>query len=259
MLNDYQKQAIVWDWDGYDNSSEYDYWCEYAAQFGKNVLIPMCAHGQAGAYMAEKGFNVVAFDITPEMIEEGKKRYGAVSGLELIAADLLKLDLCDKNFDFTFIAGNGDLHLLQNIQDVEKAFTSLYKHMRLGGCLVLELGLPSNESWSYPKKTFHPRVPNYIDKKVWKENEGKYDADEKRHYIYQTVYIEDNNGIESFTQSVCLQYYDRESILELLRKCDFSVQGEYCNRQKEPWKSGEGSWFIEVIKQESILRAPKNK
>ena len=35
MLNDYKKQAIVWDWDGYDDSPEYDYWCGYAAQFGK--------------------------------------------------------------------------------------------------------------------------------------------------------------------------------------------------------------------------------
>ena len=151
-MNDYQKQAAIWYWDGYDNSPEYDYWCAYAAQFGKNVLIPMCAHGQIGAYMAGKGFNVVAFDITPEMIAEGKKRYGTVNGLELVTANLLELDLCDKNIDFTFIAGNGDFHLLQTTHDIERAFISLYKHMRKSGCLVLELTLPSNESWSSPKK-----------------------------------------------------------------------------------------------------------
>ncbi len=32
----------------------------------------MCALGQTGAYMAQKGFSVTAFDITKEMIDEGK-------------------------------------------------------------------------------------------------------------------------------------------------------------------------------------------
>ena len=76
--------------------------------------------------MAEKGFEVIAFDITPEMVEEGKKRYGALNGLKLVTADLLELDLGENNIDFTFIAGYGYLHLLPTIQDVEKAFVSLY-------------------------------------------------------------------------------------------------------------------------------------
>lgn len=47
----------------------------------EKVLIPMCALGQTGAYMAQKGFFVTAFDITKEMIDEGKKRFGSVENL----------------------------------------------------------------------------------------------------------------------------------------------------------------------------------
>lgn len=43
MIEDYAKHAAVWDWDGYDNSAEYDYWCGYASKYGMKVLIPMCA------------------------------------------------------------------------------------------------------------------------------------------------------------------------------------------------------------------------
>lgn len=249
MQNDYKKQAYVWDWDGYDNTSEYQYWCEYAKKFGSKVLIPMCSHGQIGAYMANNGFNVVAFDITPEMIAEGKKRYSSASGLSLIVADILDLNLQEKNFDFAFIAGNDDLNLLQTIQEVEQAFLSISKHMRIGACLVLELTLPFGDSWSYPKKIFHPRVPNHTDKKIWKENEGRYDAKEKRNYINQTVYIEDESGITSFTQNICLQYYERETIIDLLTNCGFAITGEYVNRDKEPWRSSENSWIVEVVKQ----------
>ena len=248
MLNDYQKQAIVWDWDAYDETPEYEYWCKYATQFGKNVLIPMCAHGQTGAYMAKKGFSVVAFDITPEMIAEGKKRFSSISGLELVIADILNLDLNINDIDFSFIAGNGDLHLLQTVKDIELAFTSLHKHIRTGGCLALEITLPPNESYNYPKKIFHPRITNYSDKNIWKENEVKYDAKEKRQYIDQTVYIEDQNGIEAFLQNVCLQYYDNGVIQDLLKKCGFIVKGEYSDRLKTHWKTGDGSLFIEAIK-----------
>ena len=152
--------------------------------------------------------------------------------LTLAVADILTLELNNKDFDFVIMAGNGDLHLLQSIHHVKTAFQSIRKHMRTGGCLVLELTLPSDESWSYPKKVFHPRVPNYTDKKVWKENESRYDAGDKRHYINQTVYIEDESGLESFEQSVCLQYYERDSILKLLNECGFIVKSEYSNRQK---------------------------
>ena len=246
MLNDYQKQAIVWDWDAYDDSPEYEFWCSYAAPHGKNVLIPMCAHGKMGVYMAQQGFNVTAFDITPEMIDEGIKRYGTVHGLRLLTADILALELDDNNFDFAVIAGNGDLHLLNSIQDVKAAFISIRKHMRTGGCFALELTLPSKESQHFPKRVFHPRVPNYTDKKVWKENEGRYDANEQRQYIHQTVYIESEGRLESFVQSVCLQYYERDAILEALDQCGFTITGEFSNRQKELWKPGDSTWIVEA-------------
>lgn len=30
MIDDYAKHAVVWYWDGYDNTPDYDYWCNYA-------------------------------------------------------------------------------------------------------------------------------------------------------------------------------------------------------------------------------------
>ena len=164
----------------------------------------------------------------------------------MIEADLFKLDL-KETFDIAIIAGYGDFHLLQSLQDVEKAFISLHKHLKQNGCLALELILPPKESCNYPKRTFYPRAPNYTDKKVWKENEGNYVADVKKQYIYQTIYIEDEKGIESFEQSTCLQYYDRNEIITLLNKCGFSIKNEYKNRNKNPWKQGDDTWIVEAI------------
>ena len=184
----------------------------------------MCALGQVGAYMAQKGFSVMAFDITKEMIDEGEKRFRSVENLSLNIADICNLHLSESDFDFCFIATQ-DLHLLS-----------------------LELILPSSESFELPKQTFYPRVPNYTDKKVWKESKNRYDAFTKRYYIDQIVYIQDEKGITSFPYSVVLQYYEQEEIRSALKDAGFVITGEFQNRNKESWTIKSREWIIEAIK-----------
>lgn len=246
-IKDYSKHAVVWDWDGFDNTPEYDYWCAYAEKFGSKILIPMCALGEIGAYMAQREFEVTAFDLTEEMILEGRKRFGAVEHLQFQIADICNFDFSCKTFDFAFLKDQ-DLHLLQTIEDVKKALSCINNHLRTGGCLALELTLPGEKSSYSPKQIYHPRKPRYTDKKVWKESECRYDADEKRNYIKQQVYVEENGVTESFEYAICLQYYERDIILEVLQECGFQVVGEYSDRERTPWEKGNGFWSVEALK-----------
>lgn len=207
----------------------------------------MCALGQTGAYMAQKGFFVTAFDITKEMIDEGKKRFGSVENLSLKIADICNLHLGESDFDFCFIATQ-DLHLLSDFKMVKVAFRSLASHLREGGGLSLELVLPSSESFELPKQTFYPQVPNYTDKKVWKESKNRYDAFTKRLHIDQIVYIQDEKGITSFPYSVTLQYYEQDEIRSALKDAGFMITGEFQNRNKELWTTESSEWIIESIK-----------
>lgn len=207
----------------------------------------MCALGQTGAYMAQKGFSVTAFDITKEMIDEGKKRFSSVENLSLKIADICNLHLGESDFDFCFIATQ-DLHLLSDFKMVKKAFRSLASHLREGGGLSLELVLPSSESFELPKQTFYPQVPNYTDKKVWKESKNRYDAFTKRLHIDQIVYIQDEKGITSFPYSVTLQYYEQDEIRSALKDAGFMITGEFQNRNKELWTTESSEWIIESIK-----------
>lgn len=197
--------------------------------------------------MAQKGFFVTAFDITKEMIDEGKKRFGSVENLSLKIADICNLHLGESDFDFCFIATQ-DLHLLSDFKMVKKAFRSLASHLREGGGLSLELVLPSSESFELPKQTFYPQVPNYTDKKVWKESKNRYDAFTKRLHIDQIVYIQDEKGITSFPYSVTLQYYEQDEIRSALKDAGFMITGEFQNRNKELWTTESSEWIIESIK-----------
>lgn len=246
-MDSYAKHAYVWDWDGYDNTPEYEYWCEYAGKYGTKVLTPMCALGSVGAYMAQQGFEVLGFDLTEEMIEEGKKRFGYLENLELVVADICDFDFSNKIFDFAFIKDQ-DLHLLSGMDEVRRALSCLHGALRQGGGLVLELTLPFRKSSHSPKQIFYPRVPNFTDKRIWKESECRYDAAEGRNYINQTVFVEKNGVVESFEYVICLQYFLREEVLRALCECGFKVVGEYSDRSGRIWDGEEGYWCVEAMK-----------
>jgi hypothetical protein len=151
------------DWSGYDDTAEYEYWCKYAKPYGENVLIPMCALGQTDAYMAEHGFNVTAFDYTPEMVEEGNKRFRNVRNFRLLSGDIRSFELKIPPVDFAFLRDLGHLH---SLKDVNAAFRQINLHMRKDSMPVIETMLPPAESAEYPEETFylfsrHIRIRRY--------------------------------------------------------------------------------------------------
>ena len=247
-IGNYARHAQYWDWGGHDRTEEHEYWRSYAAKYGKNVLIPMCAWGETGAYIAERGMNVTAFDITPEMIIEGKKRFGDILNLQFYEGDVRNFNFGIPPVDFCF---SMDFGHIQTIEDVIKALACISKHMREGGGLVIETGVRvSGETSHYtPMKTFYPLKQVYPKVKVWKTGDGRTETDSGQHYISQTFYVEDETGnIESFDHSFYLQSYYREEWFTAFTKCGFDIVGEYKNRKKEPWCGDDEWWIVEVIK-----------
>ncbi len=245
-IGNYTRHAEFWDWSGYDRTAEHEYWYNYAAQYGKNVLIPFCAWGETGAYMAERGMNVTAFDLTPEMIAEGKKRFGDLKNLHLFEGDVTDFRFDIPPVDFCYAVDFG--HIL-SIDNIKKALQKINNHLRYGGCMVIEAGLPAKETSYTPPKTFFPISNPYPDKKVWKTGDGRTEAQTGRHYISQTIYIENKDGsVEQFEHSFYLQSYSREEWLSALHECGFEVKYEYRNREKELWQEGEGFWICEAVK-----------
>lgn len=224
----YSDHAAYWDWDEYDNSDDYNFWCKMSGKYGRRVLSAMGAQGQAGAYMAGKGYNVTVLDYTHEMIAEGKKRFGGIDGLDFVQADICAFDLKEKSFDFCFISGQ-DIHLLPTIEAVNKALINIREHLRDGGGFCLEVCYPLGEPHSFSVPRVEPRVPRKDGVYIWKENKGNYDAETQTQNIHQTVHIEKRGTVETFEHFVSLRYYDRQILLDAFQKCGYKIIGEYCN------------------------------
>jgi len=244
LVGNYKEHAAIWDWDGYNNNEENIFWYNWAKKYGKNVLIPMCALGEKGVYMAENGLNVTAFDITHEMVIEGNKRYGNIQNLKIIYGDIRNFQFNIDPIDFVFVL---DIQHLLNISDIKNAFISINKHMRKGGCFVIEMDLPSKKSFNWKNKFYYPRKIKYNDKKIWKKGDGYYDPNTKQTHIYQKVFVENKEGIKNFEHKFILQSYDRKEIHEVLIYEGFKIKNEYSDHNFSKY-CGENKILIEAIK-----------
>lgn len=244
MRADYSMHAKYWDWDGFDDSASYDFWYTMGKKYGENILSAMCAIGQAAAYMANKGAKVAALDFTREMIEEGKKRFGDISNLTFVQADIR--DFCLEHiFDFCFIS-SADIHLLSPLSEVKKALLNLNRHLRMGGGLGMEVWYAPEVSFSSPMRQFYPRVPRKDGVFIWKESQSEYNAETKIQHIHQIVHVDHENL--QFVHDVDLQLYGREELLGLLSECGFTLVNAYCNSSFQISDNISDNCYLELIK-----------
>ena len=245
----YAQHARFWDWSGHDRSEENEYWLRYAARHGRNVLIPMCAWGETGTYMAQRGLHVTAFDLTPEMIAEGRKRYGSIASLRLLEGDVTDFHFDVPSIDFCFTM---DLEVLPSLEEVRKALRCIHKHLRDGGCLAIKPNWPPEKSDSWPLQTYLPVKQMYPGMRVWKTGNGHNDAKLRKRYISQTFYIEHEGGrTESFDSLIDLQCYTRKEWYQALRECGYEIAREHKGHGlKKSYSAGD---TIEAIKKEDIV------
>jgi len=247
-LGNYEKHAAVWEWSGYDRSSEIMCWLTLAKKYGTKALAAMCATGKVAEALASDGLTVTAVDITTEMVNEGRRKYGHNANLTFIEGDICDLHLPARDYDFAFIATT-DLHHLLTPEARGNALASLAAHTRPGGCLGLELWYPSPQSFNSPWREFQPIVPPAPgEPKVWKKGKTEYNATNKLVTITQEVFVETHGSLEQFLHTFSLQLFDREDLIDMLTKAGYDLVAEYGSYDLGPWSIESGKWIIEAVK-----------
>lgn len=230
MKTSYSEHAAYWDWDAFEDAAEQSFWYTMSGRYGKKILSAMCALGKTAAYLVRQDCRVTALDLTREMILEGKKRYGALPGLQFVQGDICDFRLTEQDYDFCFIAGT-DLHLLPSLEHVKSALRCMRAHLRPVGGLGLGVWYADTmrHSISVPMRRFEPRVPRGDGFPIWKEGESFFDAETKVQHIHQLVHIDDPRAPKVFTYDVTQQLYSRDELLAALDACGFQLAGQYCD------------------------------
>jgi demethylmenaquinone methyltransferase / 2-methoxy-6-polyprenyl-1,4-benzoquinol methylase len=108
---------------------------------GQTALDVACGTGKLTAALAEtvgpEG-RVMGVDLSPAMIEEAKRSFGVVPGVELVVGNALALPVADHSVDVATIAFG-----LRNLASYEAGFREMARAVRSGGRVVcLELSVP---------------------------------------------------------------------------------------------------------------------
>ncbi|UYQ91532.1 methyltransferase domain-containing protein [Chitinophaga horti] len=103
----------------------------------ERILDAGCGTGELTAEIAASGASVKGIDLSASMIKSAKAHYPA---MDFETADIATFEL-EERFDAIF--SNATLHW---VREKEKAAGQLYKHLKPGGRLVLEMGGKDNVS-----------------------------------------------------------------------------------------------------------------
>jgi SAM-dependent methyltransferase len=102
---------------------------------GRRVLDVGCGTGKSFVPLLERGFEVTACDISPEMVAEARQR--ADGRADLLVADMRRLPVLGE-FDLIVCLNDGINHLL-DLEEVADAFAGFHANLVPGGLLVFDV------------------------------------------------------------------------------------------------------------------------
>ncbi len=102
---------------------------------GRRVLDVGCGTGKSFLPLLERGFEVTACDISPEMVAEARDR--AEGRAEVLVADMRRLPVLGE-FDLIMCLNDGINHLL-DLDEVADAFEGFHANLVPGGLLVFDV------------------------------------------------------------------------------------------------------------------------
>ena len=108
---------------------------------GGTALDVACGTGKLTAALAAKvgpEGRVEGVDLSPAMLDEAQRAFGAMPGIEFVLGNALSLPVADRSFDAATIAFG-----LRNLASFEDGFREMARAVRSGGRVVcLELSVP---------------------------------------------------------------------------------------------------------------------
>jgi trans-aconitate methyltransferase len=178
---------------------------------GERILDLGCGTGVLSNLIAESGASVVGIDSSADMINKAKTEYSNIDFQILSATDFY----FEKPFDAIF--SNAVLHW---VLDKESAIDCMYKNLKPGGRLVLEMGGKNNVSsiinaikkvlikyeFEENAKTQIWYYPSLSEYSTLLENKG-FRVTYASHYDRETELKDKENGIKDWLKMFCNSYF----------------------------------------------------
>ena len=201
------------------SSDDISFYLELAKSVEGPVLDLCCGTGRVALPLAGQGIKVTAVDLSEPMLEILKQKMGVLSvdikqHITVSHGDMRELVLGQK-FKMIIIALRS-FQVLQNVDEVAKALSTIRRHLDEGGILVIDLFKPLDDM-SELEGLFESR--EVIDKNgrsLYRRNGTNTRIDMLEQFLYcHFEYLPVNNSGPIVSEDLRIKYYYEKEFREL--------------------------------------------
>ena len=104
----------------------------------REILDVGCGTGSHSVILAERGYRVMGIDRSEAMLREARRKISwRHRNIQFEKMDMRRISIKGRKFDAALILFGGFTYLLKD-SDVESCFSSIRKHLNIGGLIIFE-------------------------------------------------------------------------------------------------------------------------
>lgn len=250
-MNSYREFAYIYDelMDDVDYIRWVDYYEQIFRQMGlaPNTLADLaCGTGNLTIPLAKRGYNVVGVDISEDMlwIASEKARQNGVR-VPFICQDVREFQLHHEAE--AIVCGCDGINYLLTLGDVERCFSSVYKHLKDQGVFIFDISSRYKLEQIIGNQFFGEDRESVAY--LW---QNQYDKKERLCTMDITFFVQEGKYFRKFREIHTQKAHEIDEMVMVLEQVGFSIAGIYNDfALTEPREKSERIQFVCQKKNES--------
>lgn len=224
-MDSYEGFASLYDrlMDDFDYERWYQYIEEIFHKYGRpqKILEMACGTGNISQYLAEAGYNLIAFDLSDEMLSIAYNKLITFDNIKLLQQDMRDFHIGEK-FD-AVLATCDSINYITSSKDLLNTFKNVYNHLEEDGLFIFDINSYYKLKYIIGNNTFVEDRENIFY--IW---QNFYDDEDDICQFFLTFFkSEDGIDFKRIDEVHLEKAYRVEEIIDLLKKAGFDSVDYY--------------------------------
>ncbi len=216
---------------------DYSGWTEYIVNifeknntFVNNILELGCGSGNITKHLLDKGYEVVAIDVSEQMLELANEKLKLYKDkIILVEQDIRELDFEVYEIDCV-VAVNDTFNYILEDDELINIFNFVYTHLKQNGCFIFDISSPYKLKNILGNNTYGETMEDLVY--LW-ENYFDYENDELTMDINFFVRNKEDDAYMRFEETHIQKAHEPSKLKRFLENIGFKHINIYCDFSEE--------------------------